>query len=75
MAELLESRQFTNNADKRAVLELYKSTALAVLGTVEELSFTGMPLVVLTLIFEVGFFSLVVLQPNSRWPTEQGTVA
>ena len=45
MAELLETRQFTNNADKRAVLELYKRTALAVLGTVEELDFTGMPLV------------------------------
>ena len=45
MAELLETRQFTNNADKGAVLELYKRTALAVLGTVEELDFTGMPLV------------------------------
>ena len=45
MAELLETRQFTNNADKGAVLELYKRTASAVLGTVEELSFNGMPLV------------------------------
>ena len=45
MAELLETREFTNNSDKRAVLELYKRTALAVLGTVETLSFDGMPLV------------------------------
>jgi len=45
MAELLESRQFTNNADKEGVLELYKRTASAVLGTVEDLGFAGMPLV------------------------------
>ena len=45
MEKLLESRQFTNNADKGGVLELYKKTASAVLGTVEELEFAGMPLV------------------------------
>jgi hypothetical protein len=45
MAELLETRQFTNNADKQGVLELYKRTASAVLGTVEKLDFSGMPLV------------------------------
>ena len=45
MAELLESRRFTNNADKQGVLELYKKTASAVLGTVEGLDFSGMPLV------------------------------
>jgi hypothetical protein len=36
MKELLESRQFTNGADKEAVVELYKKTALAILGTVEK---------------------------------------
>ena len=45
MERLLESRQFTNNADKGGVLELYKKTVSAVLGTVEELEFAGMPLV------------------------------
>ena len=45
MAELLETRLFTNNADKQGVLELYKRTASAVLGTVEGLDFSGMPLV------------------------------
>ena len=45
MEKLLESRQFTNNADKGGVLELYKKTVSAVLGTVEKLEFAGMPLV------------------------------
>ena len=44
MAVLLESRQFTNGADKAAVLELYRRTASSVLGSVRRLNFTSMDL-------------------------------
>lgn len=44
MAELLRTRNFTNGADKEAVQELYTGMASAVLGTLESLSFTGLPL-------------------------------
>ena len=45
MATLLESCQFTNGADKGAVLALYKKTAETVLGSVHELDFRGLPIV------------------------------
>ena len=44
MEKLLESRHFTNGADKAAVLNLYTKTATNVLGTVARLRFKGMPL-------------------------------
>ena len=43
------------------VLPMVIATKLVELFVDDYLNFTGMPLVVLTLIFEVGFFSLVVL--------------
>ena len=45
MATLLAACRFTNGADSAAVLALYEKTAKAVLGTVEVLSYHGLPLV------------------------------
>jgi len=44
MATLLEKRNFTNGADKQAVLELYDKVATAVLCGVEKLDYLGLPL-------------------------------
>eukprot|EP00966_Prymnesium_polylepis_P132211 3057337-Prymnesium_polylepis.1 len=44
MKMLLEKRDFTNGADRSEVLELYTKTAKAVLGTVQTLDYTGLPL-------------------------------
>jgi hypothetical protein len=44
MEALLETRQFTNGADKGAVLELYRRTASAVLGTIVSLNYQGLAL-------------------------------
>ena len=44
MSELLEDRRFMNGADKDVVLQLYSKTACALLGTVDKLSFMGLPL-------------------------------
>jgi hypothetical protein len=43
MEELLKKCSFTNGADKEMVLEKYQKTARAVLGSVKELSFFGIP--------------------------------
>jgi len=45
MAKLLAGCRFTNGADSSLVLQLYAKTAAAVLGTVRELSYIGLPLV------------------------------
>ena len=45
MATLLAACRFTNGADSAAVLALYEKTAKAVLGTVEQLYYVGLPLV------------------------------
>jgi hypothetical protein len=45
MAQLLAGCRFTNGADSATVLALYAQTATAVLGTVEKLSYQGLPLV------------------------------
>ena len=45
MAELLETRQFTNGADKLAVLELYTGLAEKILGGVAMLHYQGLALV------------------------------
>ncbi|EOD30873.1 hypothetical protein EMIHUDRAFT_232274 [Emiliania huxleyi CCMP1516] len=45
MATLLATCRFTNGADSTTVLALYEKTAKAVLGTVEKLDYTGLPLV------------------------------
>ena len=45
MAKLLAACRFTNGADSTTVLALYEKTAKAVLGTVEKLDYTGLPLV------------------------------
>ena len=43
MGTLLQERSFTNGADRAQVLALYEKTARAVLGSVKELSFVGIP--------------------------------
>ena len=43
MGKLLQERSFTNGADRAQVLALYEKTARAVLGSVKELSFVGIP--------------------------------
>ena len=45
MAELIAKCQFTNGADKEAVLELYQKTAVKVLASVESLDYRGLHLV------------------------------
>lgn len=44
-AKLLDSCQFTNGSDLQTVLDLYKQTAVTVLGTVEELDYRGLPII------------------------------
>ena len=45
MATLLAGCRFTNGADSSTVLSLYEKTAKAVLGTVENVQYIGLPLV------------------------------
>ena len=45
MATLLADCRFTNGADSSTVLTLYEKTAVAVLGNVESLDYSGLPLV------------------------------
>lgn len=41
-AELISTKQFTNNADTSAVIELYRKTATALLGCINALSFESL---------------------------------